>query len=295
MKPTTKGYFFLFLSMLAISNVYVFSKAAMNNMSFVQFGFYWFLFAVIWNIWLIVLRPSLRSSLFIEKHTSYYLPLLGILEILSTGLFFYAIKQMSNPSIVSFLGNVGPLFVASLGFVFLKERFTKIELAGMALTMAGAFIISRKPNFSWYLFFTKDAGLVFLSSFIFAISTVITKHKIKTIHPWILSINRSVFLFITFLIWFFISHESLLISKTAFFNVLAGSLLGPFLAVLAGYYAMQYLDVGKSSVIGSSKSFLVLLFSYWWFGTLPKENQIAGGVLVVLGSILIIWGKRKKI
>ena len=77
-------------------------------------------------------------------------------------------------------------------------------------------------------------------------------------------------------------------------NVLAGSLLGPFLAVLAGYYAMQYLEVSKSSVIGSSKSFLILLISYLWFGNLPMISQIIGGIVVILGAILIIVGKQKQ-
>jgi len=63
---------------------------------------------------------------------------------------------------------------------------------------------------------------------------------------------------------------------------------------LAGYYAMQYLEVSKSSVIGSSKSFLILLISYLWFGNLPMISQIIGGIVVILGAILIIVGKQKQ-
>jgi drug/metabolite transporter (DMT)-like permease len=293
-KNLTKGYLFLFLSMLAISNVYIFSKAAMNKMAFAQFGFYWFLFAIVWNVVLFLVRPQLRAEVFVDRNTRIYLPLLGLLEVVSTGLFFYSIKQLENPAVVSFIGNVGPLFVALLGFLFLQERFTRLEFAGVVVTLMGAFIISYKPDFSWIVFFTEGAGLVLLSSFIFAVGTVITKHKIKKIHPWVLSVNRSVFLFLSFSFLMVIMHRSLIISQEGFMNVLAGSLLGPFLAVLAGYYAMQYLEVSKSSVIGSSKSFLILLISYLWFGNLPMISQIIGGIVVILGAILIIVGKQKQ-
>jgi drug/metabolite transporter (DMT)-like permease len=293
-KNLTKGYLFLFLSMLAISNVYIFSKAAMNKMAFAQFGFYWFLFAIVWNVALFLVRPQLRAEVFVDRNTRIYLPLLGLLEVVSTGLFFYSIKQLENPAVVSFIGNVGPLFVALLGFLFLQERFTRLEFAGVVVTLMGAFIISYKPDFSWIVFFTEGAGLVLLSSFIFAVGTVVTKYKIKKIHPWVLSVNRSVFLFLSFSFLMVIMHRSLIISQEGFMNVLAGSLLGPFLAVLAGYYAMQYLEVSKSSVIGSSKSFLILLISYLWFGNLPMISQIIGGIVVILGAILIIVGKQKQ-
>ena len=43
-QTATKGYFFAFLAVLAMSNVYIFSKAALSEASLPVFGFYWFLF-----------------------------------------------------------------------------------------------------------------------------------------------------------------------------------------------------------------------------------------------------------
>ncbi len=44
-----KGYAFAFIATVAMANVYVFSKAALNELNLFQFGFYWFGLAIIYN------------------------------------------------------------------------------------------------------------------------------------------------------------------------------------------------------------------------------------------------------
>ncbi len=282
-----KGYIFVFISVIAISNVYIFSKAALNQVSFPQFGVYWFFFAMIWNFLLFGFSKKLRKSVTINKKNLPYLPVLGILELLSTGLFFYAIKLTENPAIVSFIGNIGPIYVIILGYIFLKERFNKWEIFGMLLTISGAIILNYKKDFTWQEFFFEGTGIIFLSSFIFSIGTILAKSKIKSIHPWLLTINRIIFIFSGFVILFFIKNEQIIIHRTAFYNILIGSLLGPFLAVLVGYYAFKYLKISKISVIGTTKSFLILWASFFFFGVVPLFYQIIGGILMIIGVIII--------
>lgn len=47
-----------------------------------------------------------------------------------------AIKTVENPTVVSFLVNINPIFVVVLGILILKERFNTIEFLGMAITLA---------------------------------------------------------------------------------------------------------------------------------------------------------------
>ena len=44
-----KGYLFAILATVSFSNVYIFSKAALNEVHLIQFGFYWFLIAMLLN------------------------------------------------------------------------------------------------------------------------------------------------------------------------------------------------------------------------------------------------------
>ncbi|GAI86612.1 unnamed protein product, partial [marine sediment metagenome] len=50
MSPYFKGYFFACLGTLAMSNVYIFSKAALLEMGLIEFGFCWYGMAIIWNL-----------------------------------------------------------------------------------------------------------------------------------------------------------------------------------------------------------------------------------------------------
>ena len=45
--PTIKGISLAFLAVLGMANVYVFSKAALLEVNYFQFQFYWFAFALI--------------------------------------------------------------------------------------------------------------------------------------------------------------------------------------------------------------------------------------------------------
>lgn len=236
---------------------------------------------------------KLRKEITISRKFLPFFTIFGILEVSSTGLFFYAIKLTENPAIVSFIENIGPIYVLILGYIFLKERFTKWEIIGMIITISGAIVLNYNKSFTWQEFFFEGAGVVFLSSFISSVGIVLAKSKIKEIHPWLLSINRILFIFTGFLILFLLSKESIHIPRSAFFNILVGSLLGPFLAVIVGYYALKYLKVSKISVIGTSKSFLILLASFFFFGVMPHSFQIAGGILMIVGVIMITISKVK--
>ncbi|HIE16238.1 MAG TPA: hypothetical protein EYP69_04860 [Bacteroidales bacterium] len=290
---TTKGYLFVFISVIALSNVYIFSKVALSEVHFLQFGVYWFFFAFIWNLLLFFSSNKFRQEITLNKKNLSYLPVLGILELLSTGLFFYAIKLVENPTIISFISNIGPIYIIILGFIFLKERFNKWEITGIFITIIGAVILNYNKDFSWGSFFFNGIGFIFLSSFIFAISSVLAKSKIKSIHPWLLTINRIIFIFTGFLVLFLINKEDIYISHKAFYNILLGSLLGPFLAVLTGYYSFKYIKVSKISVLGTSKSFFILAASYFFFNTIPTTFQIIGGTLMIAGVITIVSSKRK--
>ena len=62
-----KGYIFSFIAVLAMSNVFIFSKAALNEVELIQFGFYWFGFAILWN-----LLYALPAKKYKNRHDCFY-------------------------------------------------------------------------------------------------------------------------------------------------------------------------------------------------------------------------------
>ena len=279
------------VSILSVSNVYIFSKAALNMINIIQFGFYWFGMGILWNLLLSNKKVALSKIREIDKRTRWIYVLIGIMEIISTTAFFYAIMTIENPSVASFLGNLTPVFVTILGIVILKEKFNFLEITGAFLTLAGAFIISYKGNLTLESMFLPGTGYVLISSIVYSIATIIVKKNIDKMSPALLSLNRLVFIFAFATILMIATGQSFSIPPKALYLIAIGSLLGPFLAANAGYNALKYIEVSKKSILGSARSFIVMLEAYLYFGTLPKQYQIIGGIITVAGVLLVSMGK----
>lgn len=286
-----KGYFWTFVSVLAVSNVYIFSKSALNQISIIQFGFYWFGFGVIWNFLYLLLKSGLRPFKDLKKSALKLFFILGILEIIATTAFFYSIKVIESPAVASFLQNLSPIFVTTLGVIILKERFNKIEIIGIILTLIGTFAISYRGGSGISNLFIYGSQFVVISTFTFAVITIIIKKYINRLTPSLLSYNRGVFIFTFTAILMLATKQSVAIPSKALIDVAVGSLLGPFLTVIAGYNALKYIEVSKKAILSSSRGLFVLVGAYIYFGKLPLTYQIVGGLITIAGVVLITFGK----
>ena len=293
LNPTIKGLGLAFLATLGMANVYVFSKAALLEVNFFQFQFFWFGFALLWNgiyIWstgLIRLIPKL------EKRSVYNLVILGFLELSSATTMFLAIQLAENPAIISFLSNATPIFVTMFGIRFLGERFNTIEAIGILLTIGGVVMITYTRDMTLEQFFNEGSGWILLSSLLLSTSIIFAKKNIKKLHPSILAINRVVYLFTFGLIAVLIRQDSLAVPGSAIFNMIAGSILGPFLTGLAMYSALKFIEASRTMIIQATRGLFVLIGSMIYLSILPTALQVVGGIITIIGVVVMTWGKMK--
>jgi len=287
----TKGYLFAFISVIATSNVFVFSKAAMKDTSLEVFGFYWFLFGMLWNIVFNVWTGNIRQITTLKRRQWWNLLILGLLEIGGTTFFFLAIFTVPNPAVVSFLGNINPLIVTVLGFFILKEKYNRPEVFGILLVIIGAFVISYRGGNQLSQMFISGTEYVIFSGLFFGISAIITKMNVKLIKPSILALSRTSFLLVFSFIMLLINSKGFAVSQTAFINIFIGSILGPFLTVVAGYQAYKYIEVSRKSILGSTKGIFVLIGSYIYLDKIPEFYQVIGGIISIIGVVFISLGK----
>ncbi|MFK5958215.1 MAG: DMT family transporter [Lutibacter sp.] len=290
---SVKGFLLALVSVIAVSNVYIFSKAALTEVSLPQFGVYWFSFGLIWILLYAWYKKTYNNLKGLVKKQYLILFVIGIIEVVGTYFFFKSIHTISNPTIVSFIGNISPVFVIALSFILLKERFSNLELLGMLLALSGAFVISYKGNSSFKNMFIDGSQYVLYSSMLAAISAVVIKKNIQKIHPIIFTTSRSFFLLFFSIIALNYVEDSLVISTRAVRNIFIGSLLGPFLTVIAGYLALQYIPLSKKAIIASTKGIFVLLGSYLYFNQFPPTIALIGGFVTIVGLLFIAFGKMK--
>jgi drug/metabolite transporter (DMT)-like permease len=191
------------------------------------------------------------------------------------------------------LGNINPIFITILGLLILKEKYTPKEVMGIFLIILGAFVISYKGENRLEGFFIRGTEYVLLSAVFFGISAIVTKINVKVIKPTILALNRTAFLFIFSFVMLWANSIGFEVSQKAFFNILIGSILGPFLTVIAGYNAYKYLEVSRVSILGSTKGIFVLIGAYIYLNQFPQIYQIVGGLVSIVGVVLIALGKSR--
>lgn len=282
-----KGYFFALVATLAFSNVYIFSKAALNEVHLAQFGLYWFsIGAVLSLIYAIQNKKLAQLKTFTRKQVRILITL-GFLEILTTTTFFLSINIIPDPSVTSFLGNMYPVMLALGGVVLLKEKFGWIEITGAVLALTGAFIISYSGGTTLKTLFIKGTGIVFINAILATTASLVVKVHVKKMSPELLNLNRTVWLLVFSAIVFLVSGQSLNIPVSALKNIAAGAVLGPFLAVLTVYYSFHYIEASRSSVVQSLKGIFVLLGAYLVFKTFPLPHQLVGGFITVAGVLLM--------
>jgi drug/metabolite transporter (DMT)-like permease len=286
-----KGYSYALLATVAGSTVYIFSKAAFNQVSLAQFGVYWFALALFWNALWTLRSAEHRRIHHIPSHAFKMLLLIGLIELVATGTFYAAIRASENPAIPSFLRNMEYIFVTLMGIFLLRERFTRLEAVGVILTFAGAFVISYNKNASLASYLTGTSGLMLISTISYGFRTILAKNNIHLLTPSILAINRAVFLFIFSFAVLLISGQSLAIPGKAMLNIAIGSFLGPFLTSIGQYSALKYIEASRSAILQSTTALFVLLGGYLIFGRFPLGYQLAGGALTITGPVLLLLAR----
>ena len=292
-RNTSTGTFYAFGAALALAGSFVFSKSVLNHLSLVHFGVIWFSLGVIWNgIWFVIRKEygSLGSSLGKKSLVAF---LIALLEGLATGLFYLAIKAMENPAVVSFIGNLGPVFVTLMGLTLLGERFKGRQLTGIVITILGVFVINyRQGGFAG---FTDPGALYVISaSFLFAMATIAGRKYRKYLNPAYMSLLRSFMLAITMAILWSLEPEGrlLLPSLSIWRDLIIGSLLETLIVIVFAYQALKLIEATKTSLIISSKGVWTLILAWIFLGVFPSEFQLVGGVLTLLGVWLITTGKK---
>jgi len=293
LNPVVKGISLAFLATLGMANVYVFSKAALLEVNYFQFQFYWFGFALIWILPFLTLTGMLKKIPRLSRASNLTLLIIGTLELGAASLLFLAIQLAENPTTISFLSNLTPIFVTILGIRFLNERFNTVEAIGIILTIAGVILITYTRDTSIAEFFGRGSGWILLSSVLSSVSIVTAKSRIRDIHPGILTLNRVVFLFAFAVLAMLIRQESFAISGRATLNMAIGSMMGPFLTGLAQYSALRYIEASRTMIIQSTRSLFVLIGSMMYLSILPEMLQLTGGIITIAGVIIMTIGKMK--
>ena len=202
------------------------------------------------------------------------------------GLFFFKAIKTIEASEMSILGSAGTLVTVVLSYVFLHERLSSVQLAGVLCILAAVVVI----NYSKHTFrLSSGAWYALLGAACFGTAVIIDTFILKS-YPAISYMPVGSFLIgVILLISFPKSFRKIIRDvKTIDSNLIVYSVLYAF-AALMFYLPLQYgTYVSQLSVIGRvSIIFTVILSAIFLNERSHIGKKILGAILTTVGIFLI--------
>ncbi len=287
-KESLKGILFALLSAAGYSSVYILARFAQEYTRIEIFLFWWFLYAAVLSF-LIVRKKIHGFWKSIKDHTLFFV-YFGVSEAVGTFIFFYLLRIM-NPSILAFVGNLSPVFVAIWAFIVLRERLNSFEIIGGLVAISGVLIITGASPSGEIL----KILVVVLITMMFSLNSVLVRLKVRDIPPFFMVTFRVFSLFTVYTIYLFVQIGRVALPDPRSIPfIIAGATMGPVVATFSVFQALRYLKAADVSIIKSIQPLLVTVGSVIFLGKTVTLRQFIGGLLIILGVNLVVLASSKE-
>lgn len=232
------------------------------------------------------LRRRIRFSIF-RSNLRFFLAI-GLLVATSTTFNYVAVGYI-DPGTASLLAQSATIFALGFSIFWLREKLTGLEIKGALIALIGVFVISFQPGD----YLRLGSLLVLASAFMYALHAAIVKR-----HGGQMDFGNF-FLFrvasVTGFLLLFTSIRGQLIwpSWEAWrFLILAGTIDVVFSRVLY-YLALRRLQMSFHTIILTLSPVITIIWSLILFSEKPTAQSFVGGAAVILGVVIVTWGKSK--
>lgn len=258
----------------------------------IQFGFVWFgvgsLLNLSWLLW-----TSRKTGIAkIQRGEVISALIISVLEGFATVLFYYAIQQMENPAVVSFIGDLGPVLVTIMGVTLLGEKYGKLQILGILLALGGVGILTFRPGTDLDSLVQPGSQYVVFASVLFAIATIYARKNKQSLNPELMSTIRSFMLFAVFAGIVMYTKKELYFGGGIWMSVVMGSLLETLITIVFAYQALRFIEAAKTSLIISTKAVFALFLALMFLDAFPSGLELTGGALSLSGIMLIGIGEK---
>ena len=283
------GYSLMIVAVLFAASGNVFTKMVQQTMSIESGSFYWFMSAFLWSTVLLFIAKKQKQSLILIKKYWKKLIIFGVLHGVGLLLIWHSIQAVGASS-TSFLQRTGTIFLVILGVFFLKERFNKLELAGMLMAVIGVFAFTYSP--------TKIFELVslygILGTLSYSLGQFIAKKEIKKIEPLIFVFVRSLLTFLFFTAYMFAVSRPTIPGTKETIILITIPLITSVLQFVVIYQAYKHIEISKATIVQSILPLIVWLLAWIMFREMLTPLQILAGTLIIIGVAVMIYFKNKK-
>jgi drug/metabolite transporter (DMT)-like permease len=209
--------------------------------------------------------------------------LMSLFSAVGSLLYTYGIS-LYGPVNATFLVQFTAVFTILIGVVFFKERFTRLEGAGILVAVVGVFVLAY-GNLSLEIMGT----LVLLgAAVLFALANSLSKVYVKNVNAVALAGGNAIFVLLFISVFAVLSGrlETTFPSITLLYAFL-GAVTGVVLSFVLFFKALEICKVTKTATIRTMEPFLTAVFSFIILALPTTDNQLMGGILIVIGVVTL--------
>ena len=271
------------VSAMVTSPVPVAARYARQEISASTYSALWVALPAVFCLVYFSLRRRLAPAIESIRLNWRALAIIGLLQTGGAVTFFWGMKYV-DPTVGAFLGRFSTVFAVLIGVTFLRERFTRAELGGMVLAIAGAMVICYDTGRAelWAVL------AILASNVFFAAFTAIVKVAVARTDPMAVMMGATTVATAGTVVFGLASGDLSLAGSAKAYGVLAvAAFAGEFLGMGMFYTSMKHIGFAVSSVVRSAIPFFVALLSYFTLGLLPDARGWTGGVVMMTGIVII--------
>ncbi len=286
--PTKRNAVIMAVVMTVIwSSSFVVIKIGLNEIPALPFAGLRYIMAFMFMLPWLLTRSALQSVRELRRRDWINLAILGVLTYpLNQGCLFLAMTYLPNTTI-SLITNMGPVIVALLGWVWLKETLNRNQIFGMGITIVGALVFFLPIEIG----VISGLGLLFTCVTLFSnsIGSVWTRKIMKEgTYPVLLVTGipmgiGSILLTAGSGALQWIPAISLQVWGILIFL----SLLNTTIAFTVWNIALKRLTAFEANLISSTMLVQIALFSWFFLGEVITLKMLAGMALVIAGVVLV--------
>ena len=245
---------------------------------------------VVWGVFLWALLFSLPGAWLARHQTKYSWKIGGITLLISLAglLGNYSICQALNrasPTMLILLSRSEIIIAMLLSWLFLKEIITARVWLAVVVIIAGI-IVMKLNTLSFELNEWSAIIWAITAAFSFAVMQVLAKSIIHEINPQVLNVSRLALALV--ILWSLeeVRSRVAVLEFTEWQWLALAAFCGPFVGRVSYTYALRYLTISKTVIIGSFSPVATLIFELLVFGTLINAYEAVGGTIMLAG---ILW------
>lgn len=291
-----KYYILLLLGVAFWSGNYVLGRFVSSDIEPLQLAFYrWILVCLILFPILILKYKRLYLAF---KNSPKMLILQSALGITAFNTFLYYGVQTTTATNALLINSSTPMIIVLISFLILKTSISKIQLFGILLSTLGVLFLVLKGDFINILELKTTTGdlWIIMSSFIWALYTVLLKFKTDSLEPFeffaLTTFIGTAILSIPFFI--FVSDYSIsFIEKSEVLYSLSYIVIFP--SILSFYFWNISTSKLTANVTGQFTHFMPIfgaIFAYFLLGETLQAYHFIGFLLIILGIYISVLFKK---